>query len=700
MPPVKNVLSKVKQVWKATGKLFANVGYQWKPTGKKFTLGEHCPLTRFTKSKVVPLQQPEHVSSSEIVITERFSNTTQKPLTRYKRRNKKEKIISTGIPTIAKTHKIDDPVVQIVLWYLDSGCSKYMKGNRSRLKNFIKKFIGTVIYENDHFGAIMGYGDYVIGDSVISRVYYVEGLGHNLFFIGQFCDLDHEVAFRKHSCYVRDVDGVELLKGNRGSNLYTISVEDMMKSSSICLLSKASKKKSWLWHRRLNHLNFDTINDLARGLPRLKFKKDHLCSACQLGKSKKLLLTFLDNLWTFDQAEKMVEENVLAPTRTDAQLVPIKARLPIGKSNLLMDLQKMQNNPIFRGRHNIHRRPQSLVHITADDYPLNNLKFVSKGGVDEVFRMPIPKDMITDDIWNSEYYKKYMEMVARKPRKPTTITGEEVERRRNLQAYSFKENLQGKEVRQAPVGGVVIREHDSSITRKLPDVEGKGKRRTPVTQDVSTGPSAQPQDDTSVNVVHDTSSPADSTNDAETTADMEQSNNETRDSECQAGSDPGKTPESRPPPELELKEEDQAGSDPGQSHVAQAGPNPEPMHEDFIATVYPEDKKTQAHASRVYKVEHHDLYSKIDKQVNEVVKEVVRTALQALLHHTNLYEALEVSMQCENNDELHATLTKSSKRPRDDQDPPPPPPKDSDRMIRDIVHTYIATLIQILTECP
>ncbi|GJU12194.1 retrovirus-related pol polyprotein from transposon TNT 1-94 [Tanacetum coccineum] len=167
-----------------------------------------------------------------------------------------------------------------------------MTGDRSRLRNFVKKFIGTVRFGNDHFGAIMGYGDYVIGDSVISRVYYVEGLGHNLFSVGQFCDSDLEVAFRKHTCYVRDTDGVELIKGSRGSNLYTISVEDMMKSSLICLLSKASKNKSWLWHRRLNHLNFGTINDLARkdlvrGLPRLKFEKDHLCSACQLGKSKK-----------------------------------------------------------------------------------------------------------------------------------------------------------------------------------------------------------------------------------------------------------------------------------------------------------------------------------------------------------------------------------------------------------------------------
>ena len=137
-------------------------------------------------------------------------------------------------------------VVQIVLWYLDSGCSKHMTGDRSRLKNFVKKFIGTVRFGNDHFGAILGYGDYVFGDSVISRVYYVEGLGHNLFSVGQFCDFDLEVAFRKHICFVRDLDGFELLKGSRGTNLYTISIEDMMKSSPICLLSKASKNKSWL----------------------------------------------------------------------------------------------------------------------------------------------------------------------------------------------------------------------------------------------------------------------------------------------------------------------------------------------------------------------------------------------------------------------------------------------------------------------
>ncbi|GKF25485.1 hypothetical protein Tco_0081379, partial [Tanacetum coccineum] len=77
-----------------------------------------------------------------------------------------------------------------------------MTVDRSRLRNFMKKFIGTVRFGNDHFGAIMGYGDYVFGDSVISRVYYVEGLGHNLFSVGQFFDSDLEVAFRKHTCFV------------------------------------------------------------------------------------------------------------------------------------------------------------------------------------------------------------------------------------------------------------------------------------------------------------------------------------------------------------------------------------------------------------------------------------------------------------------------------------------------------------------
>nr|GEW35415.1 hypothetical protein [Tanacetum cinerariifolium] len=180
--------------------------------------GNACPLTRITTTAKVPLRKPIPLESN-----------TPKPV-----------------------------VVQIVLWYLDSGCSKHMTGDRSQLTNFVNKFLGTVKFGNDHVAKIMGYGDYTIRNVTISRVYFVEGLGHNLFSVGQFCDSGLEVAFRQHTCFIRNL--------------------------------KASKTKSWLWHRRLSHLNFGAINYLARqglvqGLPKLKFEKDHLCSECAMGKN-------------------------------------------------------------------------------------------------------------------------------------------------------------------------------------------------------------------------------------------------------------------------------------------------------------------------------------------------------------------------------------------------------------------------------
>ncbi|GJX60030.1 retrovirus-related pol polyprotein from transposon TNT 1-94 [Tanacetum coccineum] len=115
-------------------------------------------------------------------------------------------------------------VVQIVLWYLDFGCSKHMTGDRSQLTNFVNKFLGIVKFRNDHVAKILGYGDYHIGNVTISRVYYVEGLGHNLFSVGQFCDSNLEVAFRQHTCFIRNLEGVDLLTGSRGNNLYTLSL--------------------------------------------------------------------------------------------------------------------------------------------------------------------------------------------------------------------------------------------------------------------------------------------------------------------------------------------------------------------------------------------------------------------------------------------------------------------------------------------
>ncbi|GJX55294.1 retrovirus-related pol polyprotein from transposon TNT 1-94 [Tanacetum coccineum] len=141
-----------------------------------------------------------------------------------------------------------------------------MTGNLMLLSNFVEKFMGTVKFGNDQIAPILGYRDLVQGNITIKRVYYIDGLNHNLFSVGQFCDADLEVAFRKSTCYIRDLKGNDLLR--------------------------ASSSQAWLWHRCLSHLNFNTINllskyDIVTGLPKLKFVKDHLCSSCELGKAKR-----------------------------------------------------------------------------------------------------------------------------------------------------------------------------------------------------------------------------------------------------------------------------------------------------------------------------------------------------------------------------------------------------------------------------
>nr|GEV55698.1 retrovirus-related Pol polyprotein from transposon TNT 1-94 [Tanacetum cinerariifolium] len=138
-----------------------------------------------------------------------------------------------------------------------------MTENLKLLINFIWKFLGIVRFENDHVAAILGFDDLQCGNILITRVYFVEGLGHNLFSVG-----------------------------NRTTNLYTINLHDMASASPICLMARASSTKSWLWHQRLSHLNFDTINDLAKhdlvsGLPKFKYHKEHLCPSCEQGKRKR-----------------------------------------------------------------------------------------------------------------------------------------------------------------------------------------------------------------------------------------------------------------------------------------------------------------------------------------------------------------------------------------------------------------------------
>ncbi|GJS39469.1 retrovirus-related pol polyprotein from transposon TNT 1-94 [Tanacetum coccineum] len=166
-------------------------------------------------------------------------------------RNKKNKV-EAQLRKVNKTNCVIKPI-----------CDVDVKHSLSNSNSEILCATCTVRFGNDQIARIMGYGDYQLGNVVISRVYYVEGLGHNLFSVGQFCDADLEVAFQKNICFIRNLEGVDLFLRSRDTNLYTISLDDMLKSSPI------------------------SKDGLAQGIPRLKFQKDHLCSACALGKSKK-----------------------------------------------------------------------------------------------------------------------------------------------------------------------------------------------------------------------------------------------------------------------------------------------------------------------------------------------------------------------------------------------------------------------------
>nr|GEU42943.1 copia protein [Tanacetum cinerariifolium] len=159
--------------------------------------------------------------------------------------------------SVATSHK--KKIVQLILFIVDSGCTKHMTGNLKLLCNFVEKLLG---------------------------------LNHNLFSVGQLCDADMEVAFRKSACFVRDLQGNDLLTDNHGSNLYTISLQESTSSNPLCLMAKASPTQAWLWNRRLSHPNSDYINllskkDIVISLPKLKYVKDQLCSSCELSKVKR-----------------------------------------------------------------------------------------------------------------------------------------------------------------------------------------------------------------------------------------------------------------------------------------------------------------------------------------------------------------------------------------------------------------------------
>ncbi|GJS81375.1 hypothetical protein Tco_0747916 [Tanacetum coccineum] len=307
----------------------------------------------------------------------------------------------------------------------------------------------------------------------------------------------------------------------------------------------------------------------------------------------------------------------------------------------------VDNHLLFGEKNNINQRSGSPFNLAEDDLRLGNLNFVPKGEEDKVFGIQIPKEVITDNIRNVPYYNAYLEMVAKhddkmaaeeqgKKKSPLKLIdedeevhhepepqgeGEEYDLERAIQMSLESFHAHG----QAPVGGVAIREPVAEATRQLPVVEGKGKgiatyeqaalslldlhkpkkksttnqyilhRRTPATKDASTGPSTQPQDNTSADIVPDTSSSVDAETGADTDVTTSTANTEVLYVKDARDEDVSHIVA------LEEKtaklDEGQAGSDPGKipNHGALAGPNPEPMQDEFVAIVYPKVHESLKH---------------------------------------------------------------------------------------------------------
>ncbi|XP_052622352.1 uncharacterized protein LOC128127716 [Lactuca sativa] len=179
-------------------------------------------------------------------------------------------------------------------WYIDSGCSKHMTGNRNYLRDF--KPIQTnqdVTFGNNMKAKIKGYGNITNGNFTIKKVAFVDDLKHNLISVSQLCDNNLEVLFTKQRSLIMDAKTKDVIvDSDRAGNMYPLDMDLIYGKPDICLLSKAPADISWLWHRRLSHLNFGYINkligdDLVRGLPLLKLDNETLCAACEKGKLSK-----------------------------------------------------------------------------------------------------------------------------------------------------------------------------------------------------------------------------------------------------------------------------------------------------------------------------------------------------------------------------------------------------------------------------
>jgi len=171
------------------------------------------------------------------------------------------------------------------IWYLDSGCSRHMTGDRSRFLSLKSHQGGTVTFGDNQKGRVIGIGKIGISDFyAIDNVYLVDNLKHSLLSISQLCDKGNKVEFYENACLIMNGKTNEVvLKGNRKNNVYICDLNTIPNTSLTCMSAIVTDPS--IWHKRFAHINTFTLNklkklELVEGLPSIKFDNHKLCDSC------------------------------------------------------------------------------------------------------------------------------------------------------------------------------------------------------------------------------------------------------------------------------------------------------------------------------------------------------------------------------------------------------------------------------------
>ena len=204
-------------------------------------------------------------------------------------------------------------------WYLDSGCSRHMTGNKDLFTSLKEKDGGNVNFGDNSKGKVVGIGSIGNSSICINDVLYVEGLKHNLLSISQLCDKGFKVCFHALCCEIIYISTNSIaFIGHRHSNVYVIDLHSIA-SNDLCLMS-TKEEDMWLWHRRLGHASIDVLEklskkDLVKGLPKLVFKRDRICDACALGKQTRTSFKS-KNVVSTSRPLQLLHMDLCGPSRT------------------------------------------------------------------------------------------------------------------------------------------------------------------------------------------------------------------------------------------------------------------------------------------------------------------------------------------------------------------------------------------------